>query len=144
LLEVKHVIEGVPLRRHAEFEFLRRAVKPVGEFEALDVPFSLTSQIAVPGGKISDQFEDVEDRTLARSVRTANYAEGLELSFEGEETPKVVRVKPSDHGLKIVVFGRMSILPAAAMRAVGFPLRPSCMQFLLRSVFLGTNVHVAA
>jgi hypothetical protein len=76
LLKVQQVLEGVTLRRHADFEFLIRAFRqPIGEFKAGDIPLPLASKITVTGGKISDDFEDVENRTLARSVRAANHGE---------------------------------------------------------------------
>ena len=112
LLNVKPVFESVSRRHHLDLEFLRSEIKPIGEFQALDVLLAFASKIDVPGGKIPDQLEHVEHRTLACPVRAAKDAEGIELSLEGDQAPKVVCVKPSDHVRRIMAFGLMSIFPA--------------------------------
>ena len=95
------------IRRDADFEFLDAAVEPVGEFEAHDVPFSLTSKIAVPGGKIPDESnesKDVEDRTFSCPVGPAKDAKGLEACLESDKAPEVVCIEPSDRGVSLPIF----------------------------------------
>jgi hypothetical protein len=75
----------MPIGRHAHLELLDTALQPLGELEARDVPFVRTSKVSVTGSEASDQSDDVKDRTLARSVGTAQHAEGVEFSLEGDE-----------------------------------------------------------
>ena len=56
LLEMEQVFERMPVRRHAQFEFLHGAAQPVGEIKARDIPICLSSEKTISGGKVPDKF----------------------------------------------------------------------------------------
>ncbi|MCX6865924.1 MAG: hypothetical protein NTV46_06835 [Verrucomicrobia bacterium] len=80
-------------RSHLYFELLRCACKPIGELEACDVPLALATQETIARAEIADNPNRVENRAFARSVRTAENTERLEMSLEGNQAPEIVGVK---------------------------------------------------
>src|SRR5262249_40508950 len=97
LLKVEQVLELMAVGRQPHFELLDRALYPVCELKAPDVPLSLAAQYGVACGQIADELQHVESRALSGSVGAAKECEHIELSLERDEAAEVVGVQPGDH-----------------------------------------------
>jgi hypothetical protein len=85
-----------------------------------DVSLALTAEETIACGKIPDQSEGIENRTLAGSVGATKHTERVKFRLEGDEASEVVRVEPSYHGVMLAALARTSILLVMVMRAVRY------------------------
>lgn len=99
LLEVQNVGEGLTVHLEVDLKLLSRRVLPIGEIEVGNIPFAVSSENAIPGAKISDETEGVEDRAFSGPIRSAKDLERVKFHLKCHKAPEIIDVEAGECGL---------------------------------------------